>query len=85
MNLASVVGTATSTVKHVSMHGQRLLVLQPLLADGKSSDGDPVLAIDPIGARRGDVVVVSSDGGAVKEMLGTRNTPIRWSVLGIRD
>ena len=44
-----VIGTATSTVKHSSMQRQCLLVVQPQLVDGKP-DGDPLLAVDIVGA-----------------------------------
>ena len=39
-----VIGNATSTVKHSTMQGWKLLVVQPLLSDDCSADGDPVLA-----------------------------------------
>jgi fumarylacetoacetase len=41
MQLGLVVGTATATVKHPTLTGWKLLVVQPLLADGRSPDGDP--------------------------------------------
>ena len=50
MQIAQVVGQAVATVKHPSMHGWRLLVVQPLAPDGKE-DGEPLLAIDNLGAR----------------------------------
>ena len=50
MNLALVIGTATSTVKHRSMNGAKLLIVQPLAADGRSPDGNPLLAVDRLGA-----------------------------------
>ncbi|MCA9177712.1 MAG: EutN/CcmL family microcompartment protein, partial [Planctomycetales bacterium] len=50
MLIGQVLGSATSTVKHASMQGQRLVVVQPIGADGVSPDGDPVLAIDQLGA-----------------------------------
>ena len=80
-----VIGTATSTVKHPSMEGWKLLVVQPLAADGRSPDGDPVLAVDRLGAGRGETVIVSSDGRGTRELLQSDNTPVRWSVIGIRD
>jgi ethanolamine utilization protein EutN len=85
MQLALVVGTATSTVKHGTLNGQKLLVVQPLMADGETSDGDPQIAVDAVGAGRGDVVMITSDGKYVREMLGTEATPVRWSVIGTRD
>ena len=80
-----VIGTATATVKHRSMQGWKLLVVQPLAADGCSAEGDPILAVDCLGAGRGETVIVSSDGRGTRELLRSDNTPVRWSVLGIRD
>ena len=85
MQLGLVVGSATSTVKHASMAGWKLLLVQLLKADGRSPDGEPVLAIDRLGAGRRDTVLLTNDGRATREMIGQENTPVRWSVLGIRD
>ena len=82
---ARVVGTATSTIKHASMRGWKLLVAQPLAADGLSPDGDPVLVVDNLGAGIGGLVVISSDGRGTRELLNSDTTPVRWSVLGIVD
>ena len=85
MQLGIVVGSATSTVKHASMNGQKLLVIQPTLADGRSPDGDPVLAVDGVGAGRDEVVMISSDGRFGRELLKSEATPVRWTVIGIKD
>jgi len=67
------------------MKGWKLLVVQPLLADGRSPNGDPVLAVDSLGAGRGEIVIISSDGRGTRELLQSDNTPVRWSVIGICD
>jgi ethanolamine utilization protein EutN len=85
MQLALVAGTATSTVKHKTLRGQKLLVVQPLMADGKSPDGDPQIAVDGVGAGKGEKVMITSDGRFVREVVKAENTPIRWSVIGIAD
>lgn len=85
MQTGLVVGTATSTIKHRSMHGRKLLIVQPVLADGRTPDGDPILAIDSVGAGRGERVVITSDGRFLREQLQAEATPARWSVIGIRD
>jgi ethanolamine utilization protein EutN len=84
MQLARVVGHATSTVKHPSLQGWRLVVVQPLTPDEKE-DGEPLLAIDGLGANPSRLVIVSNDGAAAREMVGARNSPARWFVLGMRD
>jgi ethanolamine utilization protein EutN len=85
MVLGRVVGTATSTVKHESLSGWKLLVVQPLAADGVSPDGEPVLAVDSVGAGVGAEVCLTSDGTGTRELLGSETTPVRWSVMGIND
>lgn len=85
MQLGLVVGTATSTVKHRSLAGCKLLVVELLQADGRTPDGEPVLAVDRLGAGRGDTVLITSDGKAVREQLKSDTTPVRWSVMGIQD
>lgn len=84
MQLALVIGHATSTVKHPALNGWRMLLTQPLNAAGQP-DGDPVLAIDDLGGRRGDRVILTSDGKAVREMMKSDQTPVRWAVLGLAD
>ena len=85
MLLAKAIGTATATVKHPSMNGWKLLIVQPLMADGKETDGEPLLAVDGTGARRGDMVIITSDGRGTRELLGADNSPVRWMVMGIQD
>ncbi len=85
MQSALVVGTATATVKHATLRGCKLLVVQPLLSDGRSPDGDPLLVADPLGAGRGQTVVITNDGRAAQELLGDQTTPLRWTTVGIVD
>lgn len=84
MQLGRVIGLATSTVKHPSMQGWRLLVIQPLM-DDRTADGDPIVSIDNLGAGRNDLVIITSDGLSVREMVNSNNTPVRWAVLGLKD
>ena len=85
MQLGLVVGTANSTIKHPTLRGQKMLIVQPLMADGKGADGDPQIAVDAVGAGKGERVMITSDGKFVREIVKHENTPIRWSVIGIAD
>ncbi len=85
MYLGRVIGTARATVKHPSMEGWKLLLVMALQADGRTVEGDPILVIDSLGAGVGETVVITSDGIGAREMVNSKNTPVRWSVLGIRD
>ncbi len=85
MYFGRVVGSATATVKHPSMEGCKLLLVMALKADGRSIEGDPILVVDTLGAGKGEKVMITSDGIAVRELLGDNTSPVRWSVLGIPD
>jgi ethanolamine utilization protein EutN len=85
MLVARVIGTATSTVKHSSLAGWKLLVVQALLADGRGRDGEPMLAVDQIGAGVGEHVIITSDGKSTRAMMNIEATPVRWNVMGICD
>jgi ethanolamine utilization protein EutN len=85
MFLGRVMGTATSTVKHPSMEGWKLLLVRALQADGKTAEGDPILVVDSLGAGRGELIMITSDGIGTRELLKNIQSPVRWSVLGICD
>jgi microcompartment protein CcmK/EutM len=85
MQLGTVVGTANSTVKHPSLAGWKMLVVQFYGADGRTPDGEPVIAVDALGAGIGERVVLSSDGKGTRALLGSDTTPVRWSVIAIKD
>ena len=83
---AQVIGAATSTVKHPSLEGHRMLVVQAFGPDGVSPDGEPLIALDGrCGAGKGDEVIITSDGRNAREVTGSDTTPVRWTVIGICD
>jgi ethanolamine utilization protein EutN len=84
MQSGRVVGQAVSTVKHPSLQGWRLLLVQVLTPDG-GPDGEPLLAIDKLGAGTGSLVILSNDGAEARAMVGAKNSPARWFVMGIQD
>lgn len=84
MQLGRVLGHATATIRHPSMRGRRLLVVQMLNA-GRQPEADPVLAIDTLGAASSQVVVIDSDGRHARELVGDEKSPIRWYTVGIVD
>jgi ethanolamine utilization protein EutN len=83
MQIGQVLGTATATVKHPTLERERLLVVQMQTRDGRP-DGEPVLVLDRLGARKGDRVLALNDGASVQEILG-RTCPAYWMVVGLPD
>lgn len=84
MLMCRVEGNATSTMRHSSLKGWRLLVCQPL-TDANEPDGLPILSLDDLGAGLHDRVIVSSDGKSVRERLGDPRTPARYMTIAILD
>ncbi len=84
MLLARVEGNVVATRKHPSLEGWRMLVCQPIGADG-SPEGTPQIAIDVHGAGMGERVIISSDGQASRRAVGDEKSPVRWLVTGIVD
>ena len=80
MRIATIRGYVTSTVKHKSLHGQRLLIAIP-----ESPDLAPQIVLDPLGAAIGQQVMISSDGSESRKIVGDESSPARWCVLGIID
>jgi ethanolamine utilization protein EutN len=83
MFLARIEGTVVATIKHPTLDGCRFLIAQRLEADG-SAGAEPVTVVDWLGAARGAIVMVSTDGDIAREKLGN-TTPARMVVVGLVD
>ena len=84
MLLARVEGNIVATRKHPSLDGWRLVICQPIGADGKN-EGAPQIAIDAHGAGMHQQVVISSDGAAARKAVGMEQSPARCLVIGVVD
>lgn len=84
MQLGKVIGHATSTIKHESLEGWRLLVIQPL-NNARAPEADPVVAVDKFGSAVGQTVFINADGKAARDYVGHPKSPVRWFVIGIVD
>jgi ethanolamine utilization protein EutN len=84
MQLGTVIGHTTSTIKHPSLNGWRLMIVQPLNVQ-REPEADPLVAVDRLGCRPGDLVVINSDGRGARELVGDPHSPVRWWVAGIVD
>jgi ethanolamine utilization protein EutN len=84
MFLARIDGIVTSTVKHPSLEGRRLLIGQRI-EPGDAMVGDPLILLDPLGVRVGSRVLVTTDGEFARRWLGDDRTPSRLSVLAVVD
>ena len=81
---ARVDGVVVSTVCHPSMRGRRMIICQPLDAEGRD-DGPPVLAFDPQGSGMHERVLLSTDGAFTRQFIGDPHTPMRNIIIGEID
>lgn len=84
MFIARIDGSLTSTVKHRSLQGCRLLIGQRLQANG-TEVGEPVVVLDDLGAGIGSLALVTTDGDLARQRLADNTTPARLTVVGIID
>jgi microcompartment protein CcmK/EutM len=82
--LGRVIGELVSTVKHTSLLGRKLLVVERLSETLEPLD-DSILAVDAVDAGRGDTVLVVDEGGSAALVTGLDNPPIRTVIVGVID
>lgn len=81
MYYAEVIGTVWATQKHPSLVGTKLQFIQPLDFSGNHS-GSPIVAIDTIGAGKGERVIYVTSSEAVIP-LKAESAPVDASIVGI--
>jgi microcompartment protein CcmK/EutM len=84
MFVARVLGEVVSTVKHASLRGRKLLVVDRIDTGGESL-GDSLIAVDSVDAGVGDTVLVLDEGSSAAIVTGLPNPPIRTIIVGVID
>jgi ethanolamine utilization protein EutN len=84
MQIARVIGTVVSTQKHPTFEGAKLLLVQPIALDD-TPRGNPLLAVDSVGAGVREKVLVVIEGRGAGEALGRKGAPVDAAVIGIID
>lgn len=84
MLLARIDGFATASIAHPSLKGQKIVLCTPINEVGEVS-GNPIAALDPIGAGRHAKVFITTDGAWSQGTVHDDSSPIRNQVIGIFD
>lgn len=84
MLIGRVIGEAIATHKHESYEGLSVMLVQPLELDG-SPRGLPMVAVDAVGAGKGQVVLIAPEGYCAMTAVGRMQSPIDTAILGIVD
>ena len=84
MILGRVTGSVVSTIHHPIVEGHKLLLAERLDANG-SPTGGYVIALDAIGAGKGETVLILDEGNGARQILDDDRAPVRSIVVGIVD
>ena len=84
MILGRVTGSVVSTIHHPIVEGRKLLLAERLDANGKPMGGY-VIAMDAIGAGKGETVLILDEGNGARQVLDDDAAPVRSIIVGIVD
>ena len=83
MLLGKVIGSVWATRKYESIKGYKILLVQPLNSDNEEL-GDPIMALDTVGAGPGETIFYITASEAVIP-LDVDMAPVDASIVGIVD
>ncbi|AZR72299.1 ethanolamine utilization protein EutN [Anoxybacter fermentans] len=84
MVLGRVIGTVVATCKDKRLVGKKLLIVQPLKIKDLTPKGDPVVAVDTVGAGESEVVLMVA-GSSARQTDKTDKTPVDAAIMAIVD
>jgi len=84
MVLGRVVGNVVATRKHEKFEAKALLLVQPISLNGED-EGEPLLAVDTVGAGAGETVIVVIEGRSTSQAMGRKESPANAAITGIVD
>jgi microcompartment protein CcmK/EutM len=85
VKIARVVGNLISTVKDKCFQGYKLMLVEYLDPCGMNPDGKRQIAFDAAHAGVGDIVLVSTDGGAANIITGDAALIADLTICGVLD
>ncbi len=83
MRIGRIIGTVVATRKDEKLVGAKLMVTQPLDI-GLNPKGEPIIAVDTVGAGIGELVLYVT-GTASRLAARKLESPIDASIVGIID
>lgn len=84
MKLCRVIGNVVASVKDRNIEGFKLLIVQPVDFKEQKPLGEPLVAIDAVGAGQGEIVlIVQGSSGRMTDI--TENKPSDCTIMAIVD
>lgn len=83
MVFARVTGNVVCTLKDEKLVGTKLMLVQPVDLAG-AAKGNPIVAVDAVGAGEGELVLLVQ-GSSARQTSRTNNTPVDAVIFAIVD
>jgi len=83
MQLGKIIGTIWATRKYEAVTGYKMQLVQPINSEMKKI-GDPIIALDTVGAGSGEIIYYVTASEAVIP-LDVDMAPVDASIVGIVD
>ena len=83
MVFARVTGNVVCTLKDDKLVGTKLMLVQPVDLAGVAK-GNPIVAVDAVGAGEGELVLLVQ-GSSARQTARTNNTPVDAVIFAIVD
>jgi len=83
MQMGKVIGRIVATRKDERLVGSKLMLVQPIDPAG-TLKGDPIVAVDTVGAGTGEQVIYVS-GSMAGRAVATDGAPVDAAIVGIID
>jgi ethanolamine utilization protein EutN len=84
MLIGRVIGTVVATRKHERLVGSKIQIVQPLEPQQDKARGEPIVAVDAVGAGVGERVMVVRGSGA-RQAVDNDQCPVDATIVGIID
>jgi ethanolamine utilization protein EutN len=84
MLIGRVIGTVVASRKHERLVGSKIQIVQPLEPHTQSSQGEPFVAVDAVGAGVGEQVLIVR-GSAARKAVDNEQSPVDATIVGIID
>ncbi len=84
MIIGEVIGTVVATTKHELLVGYKILVVQVITPEGNPVEGQQIVAVDTVGAGKGEQVILTAGTNAVKA-CEAQGVPVDAAIIGIID
>lgn len=85
MQICRIIGNVVSTQKNSELKGHKLLIVEPVDLDKKTSIGTSMIAVDIVNAGKDDLVLVNKEGSSARLLLDNENIPVQAVIVGIID